>query len=223
MQTSMVLSALIMGLVGGPHCVAMCGAACAGIAKAAAPRSSLALFQFQLSRLAGYAAMGAVAAGTVQGLAWFGANTAVLRPVWTMMHVAALLLGLALVWRARQPAWVDGWAQSVWRKAKPAITAMGGKAPFVLGAGWALMPCGLLYSALLVASLSASVVDGAVIMAAFALGTSVVLTAGPWLLLRVRGGTSGAWGIRLAGAALVMTSGWALWMGITQPTGIWCL
>jgi len=223
MQTSMVLSALIMGLVGGPHCVAMCGAACAGFARWARPRSGVALFQFQVSRLIGYAAMGAVAAGTVQGLAWFGANTAVLRPVWTMMHVAALLLGLALVWQARQPAWVEGWAQKVWRKAKPAITAMGSKAPFVLGAGWALMPCGLLYSALLVASLSASVLDGAVIMTAFALGTSVVLTAGPWLLLRVRGGASGAWGIRLAGMALVGTSGWALWMGITQPSGIWCL
>lgn len=223
MQTSMVLSALIMGLVGGPHCVAMCGAACAGIAKASASRSGLALLQFQFSRMLGYAAMGAMAAGTVQGLAWFGSNTAVLRPLWTMMHVAALLLGLLLVWQARQPAWVDGWGQVVWRKAKPAIAAMGRKAPFVLGAGWALMPCGLLYSALLMASLSASVLDGAAIMAAFSLGTSVMLTLGPWLLLRVRGGASGGWGIRLAGVALVATSGWALWMGITQPSGIWCL
>ncbi len=223
MQTSMVLSALVMGLVGGPHCVAMCGAACTGIAKASAPRSNVALLQFQFSRMAGYAAMGAMAAGTIQGLAWFGSNTAVLRPLWTMVHVAALLLGLMLVWQARQPAWVDGWGQVLWRKAKPAIATMGRKAPFVLGAGWALMPCGLLYSALLVASLSASALDGAFIMAAFSLGTSVMLTAGPWLLLRVRGGTSGAWGIRLAGVALVATSGWALWMGITQPSGIWCL
>lgn len=212
-----------MGLVGGPHCVAMCGAACTGIAKASAPRSNVALFQFQFSRMVGYAAMGGMAAGTIQGLAWFGSNTAVLRPLWTMVHVAALLLGLLLVWQARQPAWVDGWGQVVWRKARPAITAMGRKAPFVLGAGWALMPCGLLYSALLVASLSASALDGAFIMAAFSLGTSVMLTAGPWLLLRVRGGASGAWGIRLAGVALVATSGWALWMGITQPSGLWCM
>jgi uncharacterized protein len=48
------------------------------------------------------------------------------------------------------------------------------------------------------------------------------LTAGPWLLLRLRGGRSGAWGIRLAGLALAATSGWALWMGITNPTGLWC-
>lgn len=218
----MVLSALVMGLLGGPHCVAMCGAACAGIARSAAPRSGSALFQFQFSRMVGYAAMGAMAGGTVQGLAWFGSNTAVLRPLWTMVHVAALVLGVLLVWHARQPAWVDGWGQMVWRKAKPVIASMGGKAPFVLGVGWALMPCGLLYSALLVASLSASAVDGAFIMAAFSLGTSAMLTAGPWLLLRVRGGSTGSWGIRLAGAALMVTSGWALWMGLTQPTGIWC-
>ncbi|MDP2096340.1 MAG: sulfite exporter TauE/SafE family protein, partial [Hydrogenophaga sp.] len=29
MQTSMAITALFMGLAGGPHCVAMCGAACA--------------------------------------------------------------------------------------------------------------------------------------------------------------------------------------------------
>ncbi len=31
MQTSMAITALLMGLAGGPHCIAMCGAACAGI------------------------------------------------------------------------------------------------------------------------------------------------------------------------------------------------
>lgn len=219
----MVVSAFVMGLVGGPHCIAMCGAACAGISKAAGDDGVRALWTFQASRVGGYALMGAMAAGSVQGLAWFGANTAVLRPVWTMVHVAAFVLGLVLVWQARQPAWVDGLAQRVWRKAKPVISAMGRKAPVVLGFGWALMPCGLLYSALLVASLSANAVSGALIMAAFALGTSVSLTAGPWLLLRVRGGRSGAWAIRLAGVGLAGTSGWALWMGITQPTGLWCL
>jgi uncharacterized protein len=222
MQTSMIVSAWVMGLVGGPHCVAMCGAACAGIARAAGDRGTWALWQFQLSRLVGYALMGAAVAASVQGLAWFGTHTAVVRPLWIMLHVAALLLGLALVWLARQPAWVDGWSQHVWRKAKPVIGALGRRAPFVLGVGWALMPCGLLYSALLVASLSASVWDGALVMAAFAAGTSVAMTVAPWLWLRLRAGHSGGMAIRLAGAALVGTSGWALWMGITQPTGLWC-
>lgn len=218
----MTVSALMMGLLGGPHCVAMCGAACAGIARAAGEQSTRALWSWQFSRLVGYSLMGALAGGTVQGLGWMGQNTAVLRPVWTMMHVAAFLLGLFLLWQARQPAFIDGWSQVVWRRARPVMAAMGHKAPLILGVGWALMPCGLLYSALLVASLSASALDGAFIMAAFALGTMVSLVAGPWLLLRVQGARSGGWGIRLAGLALAATSGWALWMGITQPTGLWC-
>ena len=35
MQTSLAVTALLMGLAGGPHCIAMCGAACAGIGRAA--------------------------------------------------------------------------------------------------------------------------------------------------------------------------------------------
>ena len=222
MQTSMAITALFMGLAGGPHCVAMCGAACAGISRAAGERSTRALWTFQLSRMVGYALFGAFAAGSVQGLAWLGTNTTAIRPVWTMFHVGALLLGAVLIWQARQPAWIENLGQTVWRKARPVLTSLGRRAPVVLGVAWALMPCGLLYSALLVASLSANALEGAAIMALFSLGTSVSLTAAPWLLLRLRGGRSGAWGIRLAGLALAATSGWALWMGIMNPTGLWC-
>ncbi|WP_439587387.1 sulfite exporter TauE/SafE family protein [Hydrogenophaga sp.] len=218
----MAITALFMGVVGGPHCVAMCGAACAGISRAAGARSTSALLTFQLSRMLGYALFGALAAGSVQGLAWLGTNTTVLRPVWTMFHVAALLLGAVLLWQARQPAWIENLGQNVWRRARPVLGRLGSRAPVVLGVGWALMPCGLLYSALLVASLSASAIEGASIMALFSLGTSVSLTAGPWLLLHLRGARSGAWGIRLAGLVLALTSGWAIWMGMTQPTGLWC-
>jgi uncharacterized protein len=224
MLSSMMMSALLMGLVGGPHCVAMCGAACAGISRAAGPgrQGSAALWRFQFSRLLGYSLLGALAGGTIEGMAWMGQYTSVLRPVWIMLHVAALLLGLLLLWQGRQPGLVDGWGQAVWRRIRPALARLGPRAPVVLGMGWALMPCGLLYSALLVASLSASALNGALLMAAFAIGTMVSLLLGPWLLLRLNSSGSGAWGIRLAGLALAGTSGWALWMGITQPTGLWC-
>ncbi len=222
MQTSMAMTALFMGLVGGPHCVAMCGAACAGISHAAGARSAQALWLFQLSRVIGYSLLGAFAAGSVQGLAWLGQNTTVIRPVWTTFHVAAFALGLALLIRGRQPGWIDDLGQTIWRKARPVLVRMGAGAPVILGAAWALMPCGLLYSALLMASLSADALAGAGLMALFAAGTAMSLTAGPWLLLKLRGGQSGAWAIRLAGLALAGASGWALWMGMTQPTGLWC-
>lgn len=219
----MAVTALFMGLVGGPHCVAMCGAACAGISRAAGERSTQALWSFQLSRMLGYSLFGAFAAGSVQGLALLGTNTVAIRPIWTMFHAAVLLLGVVLIWQARQPAWIDSLGQALWRKARPVLSRLGPRAPIVLGVAWALMPCGLLYSALLVASLSANVLEGAAIMALFSLGTSLSLTAAPWLLLRLRAGQSGAWAIRLAGVALALTSGWALWMGVTNPTGLFCL
>ena len=86
-----------MGLVGGPHCVAMCGAACAGLGQAAGPRKNQANFSFQGGRVLGYSALGALAAASMQGLGWLTVQSAALRPVWSLLHVAALVLGLLLL------------------------------------------------------------------------------------------------------------------------------
>ena len=217
------MTALLMGLAGGPHCIAMCGAACAGIGNAAGARKTSALWSFQAGRLASYSALGAVAAASMQGLGWLTTQTAVMRPVWTLFHVAVMMMGLMLVVLARQPVWLDSTARSVWSRVRAFNASWGRGAPLAMGALWAFMPCGLLYSAVLVAALSGGPLDGALTMALFALGSSVSLLIGPWLLLRLRGGGRGEWGIRLAGLALAATSGWALWMGLARNTAPWCI
>ena len=217
------MTALLMGLAGGPHCIAMCGAACAGIGNAAGARKTSALWSFQAGRLASYSALGAVAAASMQGLGWLTTQTAVMRPVWTLFHVAVMMMGLMLVVLARQPVWLDSTARSVWSRVRAFNASWGRGAPLAIGALWAFMPCGLLYSAVLVAALSGGPLDGALTMALFALGSSVSLLIGPWLLLRLRGGGRGEWGIRLAGLALAATSGWALWMGLARNTAPWCI
>ena len=223
MQSSLAMTALLMGLAGGPHCIAMCGAACAGIGNAAGARKTSALWSFQAGRLASYSALGAVAAASMQGLGWLTTQTAVMRPVWTLFHVAVMMMGLMLVVLARQPVWLDRTARSVWSRVRAFNASWGRGAPLAMGALWAFMPCGLLYSAVLVAALSGGPLDGALTMALFALGSSVSLLIGPWLLLRLRGGGRGEWGIRLAGLALAATSGWALWMGLARNTAPWCI
>ena len=60
MQASLAWTGLLMGLAGGPHCIAMCGAACAGIGRAAAGRANRAIWTFQLGRVLGYSALGGV-------------------------------------------------------------------------------------------------------------------------------------------------------------------
>ncbi|MEY2994406.1 MAG: hypothetical protein RL357_1341 [Pseudomonadota bacterium] len=212
-----------MGLVGGPHCVAMCSAACAGVTRGdTSAQGHSRLLTFQIGRVVGYALIGAIAAGSIQGAAWMAENSQMLRPVWTMFHVALVMLGVALVWLGRQPYWLDGWGQSVWRRARAWALPLGRSAPASVGVLWALLPCGLLYSALMVAALTANGLMGAGVMAAFALGSGISMTAGAWWFQRMGAAAPGNWAIRLAGLALIATSGWALWMGITQPTGLFC-
>jgi sulfite exporter TauE/SafE len=226
MQSSLALTALLMGLAGGPHCVAMCGAACAGIAQAAGPNRNFSLWVFQLGRIAGYSVLGALAAASLQGLGWLTIQSAALRPVWSLFHVAALVLGLMLLLQARQPVWLEDTARRVWARTRAFAAKRGRGAPIILGMLWALLPCGLLYSALMVAALAGGPAGGAMVMALFAVGTSVTMVVGPWLWLRLSGSQprlgSGQWGVRLAGAALAASSGWALWMALAHDAAPWC-
>ncbi|TFY96784.1 sulfite exporter TauE/SafE family protein [Ramlibacter rhizophilus] len=223
MSTSLALTALLMGLAGGPHCAAMCGAACAGVTGAGGRLASSRLWTFQAGRLAGYALAGGVAAGTVQAFAWASTQSAALRPAWTVFHLGVLAWGLTLLVLARQPAWAQQAGLAAWGRVRPLVQRTGGV--FAAGALWTFMPCGLLWSALLVASLTGSPVQGALAMALFALGSALGLVAGPVLLARVR--TLGNrvrqdWGTRLAGGLLAATAVFALWMDLAEKIALWC-
>jgi sulfite exporter TauE/SafE len=211
-----------MGLAGGPHCIAMCGAACAGIGQAAGVHKTSAMWTFQLGRILGYSGLGALAAASMQGLGWLTTQSVALRPVWSMFHVATLVLGLLLLWKAQQPVWLEQAGRQIWSGARHLATGRGRGAPLIVGALWTFLPCGLLYSALLVAGLTGSAVDGALAMALFALGTSVSMMLGPWLWLRLKSNDSGDWGVRLAGLALAASSAWALWMAYAHNQAPWC-
>jgi sulfite exporter TauE/SafE len=226
----MAVTALVMGLVGGPHCVAMCGAACAGVGQLAGSRRGAAMWAFQVGRVAGYAALGGLAAASVQALGWLTVQSAALRPVWSMFHVAAAVLGMVLIWTGEQPVWLQAGARSVWawvrRRTGRGIEGTRGSVglPLCLGMAWSLLPCGLLYSALLLASLAGEPIAGAALMALFAAGTSLAMVGGPWLWLRLgvdRAG-DGQWGMRIAGAALAASAVWALWMGLMHQQAPWC-
>ena len=228
MEASLIVTALLMGLAGGPHCIAMCGAACAGIGVTAGDRpaqQNRAMGLFQVGRVLGYAGLGGLAAATMQGLGWLTVQSAALRPLWSTIHVAALVLGLLLLFQARQPAWLERSARNVWERIKRLQERGGAFGPVLVGMLWAFLPCGLLYSALLVAALTGVVWQGAAVMALFVVGTSVSLMAGPWLLLRMQGMGlgDGQWGIRLAGLALAISAAVALWMGLMHDQAPWCV
>lgn len=223
MSTTLAVTALVMGLAGGPHCAAMCGAACAGISRAGRAGTQRSLWSFQAGRLVGYASAGAAVALAVQSFAWLTTHTVALRPVWTLFHLAVLAWGLMLLAQARQPAWVSAAGRAAWARIRPVAAARGGV--FATGALWAFMPCGLLYSALLVASLSGGPLQGALSMALFAVGSSVSLLLAPWLFARLQQTGNRLrqdWGTRAAGGLLALAAAWALWMDLAHRVAIWC-
>lgn len=216
-------AALLMGLAAGPHCAAMCGPACGGvirIARADGLSDPVLPWTFHAGRLLGYALAGAMAAQAVQSLAWLTAHAATLRPLWTLFHVAVLGWGLALLASGRQPAVVGATGRRIWKRLRPVAPPRG--VAFTTGMLWALMPCGLLYSALLVASLSGGPLAGALSMALFALGSAASLLLAP-RLLRLAGDRWGRdRGARLAGLLIAAAAAWALWMDLSQRIAAWC-
>jgi uncharacterized protein len=100
---TLIVAAGLMGLAGLPHCAVMCAAPCAAVARGGASSQLV----FQLARVVGYAAGGAVAAWSVSALREGLTLAPVLRPLWTLLHLAALACGLWVLWRGQWPAWLQ--------------------------------------------------------------------------------------------------------------------
>ena len=230
MFETLLASALLMGLAGSPHCLAMCGAACGALGGRQGPA-----WWLLAGRLLSYSAAGAVAAASVGSLAALGQAVAALRPLWTLVHVAALVLGLYLLWRGQQPAWLAQLGRSrtalVQHRGQAWHPVRGPARQAGAGLAWVAWPCGLLQSALLVAGLANGPWQGAGVMAAFATASAGGLLLGPaiWWRLAGPGQGGGAAGVlsataavRLAGLALSLASAWALGHGLWQRVAAWC-
>ncbi|MFH0131876.1 sulfite exporter TauE/SafE family protein [Variovorax sp. VaC1] len=229
MQLALASAALLMGLAGGPHCVAMCCAAQAGVIRIvpAGPATGTraawsAPASFHLGRIASYAVAGAVAAGSVDMLAQASVQVGALRPLWVLLHVFVFAWGAMLAVAGHQPLW----AQRAGRLLESRLHPLVGGSPLGLlatGALWVAMPCGLLYSALMLASLGNGPLQGAAAMVLFAVGSGVSLMLAPWLWQRLRGGDGAArqtWGTRLAGVLLAALALQALWSDLSLDA--WC-
>ncbi|KQU90304.1 hypothetical protein ASC78_20745 [Variovorax sp. Root318D1] len=236
MQTGLATAAVLMGLAGGPHCVAMCGAASAAVIRivplSAASASAVAgvgtaftsQAAFHLGRIVSYATAGAIAAASVDSLAQASTHLAALRPLWMLLHVFVFAWGVVLAVSGRQPQWARRIGRTLEARLRPLA---GGSLLGVLATGalWVAMPCGLLYSALLLASLGNGPLQGGLAMMLFAIGSGLSLVLAPWLWQKLRwsgGGGPQVWGARLAGALLAAVALQALWLDIGHQIEAWC-
>lgn len=226
MDAALIASTTLLGLAGAPHCAAMCSAPCTAAVGVGGAGGKAA---FHLGRLAGYALAGGAAAGSVAALAAWSQWSPALRPLWALLHVAALALGFWLLIKARQPAWLAqigrppplAAAGSGWQRMRgPTARAA------AFGSLWMAWPCGLLQSALLVSAMASDAAAGALAMATFAAASAPGLLLGPWvwrrLAARVDGVARDRLATRAAGALLVLASAWALGRGVWQQVAAFC-
>ncbi len=193
-----MLTALLMGLGGVPHCAAMCGSACAVVFPRGVPLLSL------LGRCISYAVLGAVAAASAGLASAWGRQFSFLQPFWVMGQAAATLLGLWLLFTGRVPLLLETLGQDIFRQARARWQAGQGAvagarlmrwlAPLLGGMAWALLPCGLLYAAVMTAALAPSPRGGALVMLCFAVPGALGVWAAPAVLARLRGLAAGPTG-----------------------------
>ena len=234
MDFALFVGALMLGAAGAPHCAAMCAPASGALLRGCGRHASHAApWAFHLSRVLGYALAGAVAASSVGALARLGQLSPLLRPLWTLLHCAALGLGLWLLWQGRQPAWLENLGRGGSRLAPQRADAAGWQrmqGPVKASAAgllWVAWPCGLLQSALVIAALANSAWGGAAVMAGFAAASAAGLGLAPWAFARLTGGGAGTlqvqvWAVRLAGAALAAASAWALGQDLFRRVVAYC-
>lgn len=267
MNLALILSAAMLGLASGGHCIAMCGASSAWCMGARAPSASPTerlrqLLPFHGGRIVAYALVGAALGGAAQAFQVLTQWATLLRPLWTMANVALLLFGLVLLMTARQPIALSVLGQRAtliagkwFRRVRgapaaqfsqalvfhPAMAAspdlhsvpnsaakLAPKRGFGVGLAWAFVPCGPLYSAWTLALFAGDPLSGALSTAAFAVASGGQLALAQWWFVQGNRQVGGRWeriGIRVAGAALSLSAGYAIFMLATgaKGNGVFCL
>ena len=160
-------------------------------------------WRFQAGRVLGYSLLG-LAAGTIGQQVLAAAYwQPIFESVWAGLNALLVLLGLSLLVLGREPLWLGALGS---RLASRTPLAPGRRTEWLRGMLWALLPCGLLYTALGTAILAATPLGAAAVMAAFALGTNLglfLVEAGARNLL---GNRAPQVAYRLNGILLIMLS-----------------
>jgi uncharacterized protein len=186
MTALLLTSALLMGLLGSAHCVAMCGGVVAMTCSAlplARRRRLLSQLPYVLAynagRIASYAAAGAVAGLLGASLASFGVLHRV--EITLRLTAGAMMVAVGFYVAGVAPAlgWIEQLGKPLWNKLAPIarrlIPVQRPEQALALGLLWGWMPCGLVYAALAASATSGSMARGAATMAAFGLGTLPML------------------------------------------------
>jgi hypothetical protein len=206
-----LLSAFVVGLLGGVHCVGMCGGIVGALSFGLpAERNLPILFAYNLGRISSYTLAGAL-------MGAIGFYFSGLLPVQIAQKVLLSIAGLFLILMG---LYLAGWwnvlsrveraGGVLWRRIEPLgrglLPVRSVRHALLLGLLWGWLPCGLVYSALVWTVSAGGALEGALLMLAFGLGTLPNL-----LLMGVAAAQLNRWvkqpAVRAVAGALVIVFG----------------
>ncbi|PKG58130.1 cytochrome biogenesis protein [Shewanella sp. Choline-02u-19] len=186
-----VFGAFLVGIMGAGHCIGMCGGL-VGALSANLPQNDGSnrlvnqlgyLFSYNSGRIISYTMAGALVGASTNALGLlFDVDLyllvlrilAGLMMVITGLYIAQIWSGIVQLERAGKWLW-----KLISPIANRFIPIKNKRQAFIAGGLWGWLPCGLVYSMLTWAVAAGNAVDGAMVMAAFGLGTlPALLSAG---------------------------------------------
>lgn len=227
-HTISIFAALIAGLAATAHCFAMCGGIASALglhARAAGTRVGTygVATLYQIGRLCGYTLAGAICGfigSQAATLFEFVRLGPVLRAASGLLIV---LLGVRLLFQWNALQWIEQLGAKFWVRLRPllhmASTRTAIAKPLAMGMLWSLLPCGLVYSMLTFAALSADSARGALIMFAFGLGTLPSMLTASLLAARVQALLSRPAARFASGSILVCFGVWMIVMATMVSGG----
>jgi sulfite exporter TauE/SafE len=194
----------MVGLLGGVHCVAMCGGIVSAFSmtpnarpafpvavrtessatlQATALDGALRVVAYNIGRISSYTLAGAIAGGLASGARTFSNISFLQAGGYWLANLMLIALGLYLMDAWRGLTRLEAVGQVVWRHLHPLMKHLlpldSPLKLLALGGLWGWLPCGMVYSVLLTAMLTGSAQSGATVMLVFGLGTlPTLLTMG---------------------------------------------
>ncbi len=172
-----IIAVFFVGLLGGVHCLGMCGSI-VGILTSQLPKTRK-LWPFHLAyssgRVASYSLAGALVGAVGQAGLLLRDQVPIQHLLFALSSLMLIALGLYLAGIGNLVRRIEGAGRGLWQHIQPLTRGLFPVTTplraFLLGTLWGWLPCGLVYSVLVTALASGNAKHGALIMFAFGLGT----------------------------------------------------
>lgn len=202
-------AAFLVGLLGGGHCVGMCGGIVGAVSMTLPgdkPKPPF-LLGYNFGRIASYTLAGMIAGAVGSSSLFLDHIFPIEQVLFALANVMLVLLGLYLagIWRVLTR--LEALGGKIWRHVQPLsrhlLPVRSLPQAFLLGTLWGWLPCGLVYSVLVAAIASASPTGGALLMLAFGLGTLPTLLTMGMAAVKLKGWLQRLWLRRVSGLIIV--------------------